>query len=125
LAEMVLHEDGRFRWSRVDNLLREGSKSSDLTSEQMWLLGSFLCSGEGSLIRGPLVEEVARLLDAYAAGSLPFDLTSDLHGTIAPLERECMLHYRLYQVPPFDLINVLHGTIAPFKWECMIFDHLY
>lgn len=68
LAEMVLHEDGRFRWNRVDNLLREGSKSSDLTSEQLWLLGSYLCSDAGAEIRVPLVEEVARLLDAYAAG---------------------------------------------------------
>ena len=28
--------DGRFRWNRLDNLLREGSKSSALTDEQLW-----------------------------------------------------------------------------------------
>jgi len=67
LAEMVLHQDGRFRWSRLDNLLREGSKSSALTSDQLWLLGEYLCSDNGTSIRVPLVEEMARLIDAYAA----------------------------------------------------------
>ena len=37
---MVLHPDGRFRWARLDSLLREGSKSSAVTGEQLWLLGA-------------------------------------------------------------------------------------
>lgn len=41
LEEMLL-EDGQFRWNRLDNLLREGAKSSDLTADQLWLLADFV-----------------------------------------------------------------------------------
>lgn len=41
LEEMLL-ADGQFRWNRLDNLLREGAKSSDLTADQLWLLAEFV-----------------------------------------------------------------------------------
>lgn len=41
LEEMLL-ADGQFRWNRLDNLLREGAKSSDLTGDQLWLLAEYV-----------------------------------------------------------------------------------
>jgi hypothetical protein len=117
----MLLADGQFRWNRLDNLLREGAKSSALTGDQLWLLAdyvvgvvqscmmlsvthaehasglSFRMSGptqvgcnsflvwsvcnplsigctplqlsdNGANIRQPLIAEVTRLIDAYAAG---------------------------------------------------------
>lgn len=118
----MLLADGQFRWNRLDNLLREGAKSSDLTGDQLWLLADYvvgvvqscmmlfvthaehasrselgagqvqhrvgcnsflvwsvcnplsICctavqlSDNGANIRQPLIAEVTRLIDAYAAG---------------------------------------------------------
>jgi hypothetical protein len=40
----MLLADGQFRWNRLDNLLREGAKSSDLTADQLWLLAEYVVS---------------------------------------------------------------------------------
>jgi len=52
LEEMVLVE-GRFRWNRLDNLLREGAKSSELTAEQLWLLADFVVRTPPGLFPNP------------------------------------------------------------------------
>lgn len=36
--EDLVLEAGRLRWSRLENLLREGSKSTDFDASQLWLL---------------------------------------------------------------------------------------
>jgi hypothetical protein len=65
---MVLNSEGRLRWNRLENLVEEGSKSSDYNPDQLWVLADWLVSDAGKGIRRPVVREVARLLDAYVAG---------------------------------------------------------
>ncbi len=38
----VSTQEGQFRWNRLDNLLREGSKSQDFDPGQLWLLAEWL-----------------------------------------------------------------------------------
>eukprot|EP00884_Botryococcus_braunii_P007201 jgi/Botrbrau1/16482/Bobra.0142s0076.1 len=67
LEELVLNGQGRLRWKRLENLVQEGSKSADYSPDQLWLLAEWLVSDAGRDVRGPIVREVARLLDAYVA----------------------------------------------------------
>jgi hypothetical protein len=68
LEELVL-EGGRLRWARLENLLREGSRSADYDPQQLWLLADWVCSEGGRPLRGPLAAELVRLVDAAAAGA--------------------------------------------------------
>lgn len=63
LEELVLI-DGRVRWSRFENLLREGSKSSDFDAQDLWMLAEWVLSDGGEAIRTPVVAELLRLSDA-------------------------------------------------------------
>jgi hypothetical protein len=75
--EWVLHlQDGRFRWSRFENLLQEGSKSADFDPTQLWLLVEWLLTPQAGGVRERLGEEVARLVDAYVAA----DVRQQLQG---------------------------------------------
>lgn len=76
LEEMVLNGEGRLRWKRLENLVQEGSKSSDYSGDQLWMLADWLLSDAGRGVRGPVVREVARLLDAYVAGACQRPLMS-------------------------------------------------
>lgn len=65
--EELLVKEGSFRWNRLENLLREGSKSSDFDSDQLWLLAEWVF-GEGSnSVRKPLTKETVKILDAVIA----------------------------------------------------------
>ena len=67
--ELVLDDSGRIRWNRLENLVQEGSKSYDFQPQQLWLLANWIIEGQGSVVRQPLVNELARLLDAVVAGA--------------------------------------------------------
>mmetsp|Transcript_17309 Transcript_17309/g.43443 ORF Transcript_17309/g.43443 Transcript_17309/m.43443 type:complete len:830 (-) Transcript_17309:636-3125(-) len=68
--EDLILKDGQFRWSRLENLLREGSKSQDFDPAQLWLLAEWLLSPGASGVRESVVAEVARMVDAVAAGDV-------------------------------------------------------
>ena len=66
--ELILTDRGRLRWTRLENLLQEGSKSQDFDPQQLWLLAEWVLGPQGSAVRGPLCNELVRLLDAVVAG---------------------------------------------------------
>lgn len=66
--ELVLDGDGRLRWNRLENLIEEGSKSLDYDPQQLWLLAQWVLGEQGVAVRKPLVDELARLIDAAVAG---------------------------------------------------------
>ena len=68
--EELIIKDGQFRWNRLENLVREGSKSQDFDPGQLWLLASWLLSPNASLVRSKVGQEVARMLDAVAAADV-------------------------------------------------------
>jgi hypothetical protein len=72
LLVALLHttQDGSFRWNRLENLLREGSKSSDFDPAQLWLLAGWLLSPNAAGVRARLGAEVARMVDALAAADV-------------------------------------------------------
>ena len=65
--ELVLDNNGRLRWQRLENLIEEGSKSLDYDPQQLWLLAAWVLGEQGAPVRKPLVEELARLMDAAVA----------------------------------------------------------
>ncbi|GMH40760.1 hypothetical protein BSKO_08664 [Bryopsis sp. KO-2023] len=67
--EDLVLQDGRFRWNRLENLMREGSKSSDFDPSQLWLLAEWLVTPSAETVRDPLVLELSKMLDAWAAGN--------------------------------------------------------
>ncbi|GFR42152.1 hypothetical protein Agub_g3004 [Astrephomene gubernaculifera] len=66
--ELII-KDGQIRWGRFENLLQQGSRSSDWQPGQLWLLAEWLLApgAEAGGLRAVLAEEVGRLLDAAAA----------------------------------------------------------
>ena len=65
--EDLLVKEGRFRWGRLENLLREGSKSSDFDPDQLWLLAEWVFGDGDNRVRKPLAREAVRVLDALIA----------------------------------------------------------
>lgn len=63
-------QDGKFRWTRFDNLLREGSKSQDFDASQLWLLAGWILSPNAAAVRSTLATELAKMLDAAAAADM-------------------------------------------------------
>ena len=63
-------QDGKFRWNRFDNLLREGSKSQDFDAGQLWLLAGWILSPNAAAVRATLAAEVAKMMDAAAAADV-------------------------------------------------------
>jgi len=62
---------GQLRWTRLENLLRESAKSRGLQSDASpWLLAEWVLSDAGAAVRGPLVSEAVRMIDATMAGEL-------------------------------------------------------
>jgi aarF domain-containing kinase len=68
--EDLVLKDGRLRWGRLENLLTQGSQSSDFDPTQLWLLADWICSEGGRPLRGPLAAELSRLVDAAAATAI-------------------------------------------------------
>lgn len=65
-----LPQDGQFRWNRLENLLREGSKSADFDPSQLWLLAEWLLSPGAAGVRSTIVAELGRVIDAAAAADV-------------------------------------------------------
>lgn len=63
-------QDGKFRWNRLENLLQEGSKSSDFDSAQLWLLAEWLLSPGASGVRQSITIEMAKIIDATVASNV-------------------------------------------------------
>ena len=66
--ELVLDNNRKLRWQRLDNLLAESRKSQGFDPAQLWALADWLLSEAPAYVRKSLADEVARLLDAAVAG---------------------------------------------------------
>eukprot|EP00798_Chlamydomonas_sp_ICE-L_P023264 gene23264-30493_t len=69
LEDLVI-EDGKIRWNRVENLMREGSRSQDYDPAELWLLADWLMTPNASSVRNMVVKEMTRMVDAYAADTM-------------------------------------------------------
>jgi hypothetical protein len=78
-------QDNQLRWNRLENLMREGSKSQDFDATQLWMLASWLLSENAAGVRAKLAVELARMLDATAAA----DARDRIARRCAPLH-ECV-----------------------------------
>eukprot|EP01026_Neomeris_dumetosa_P025553 TRINITY_DN2102_c0_g1_i11.p1 TRINITY_DN2102_c0_g1~~TRINITY_DN2102_c0_g1_i11.p1 ORF type:complete len:455 (-),score=83.19 TRINITY_DN2102_c0_g1_i11:91-1407(-) len=65
--EELVVRDGQIRWNRIENLVREGSKSEQFDIAKMWQMLEWLFSDVASTLRKPLAEEVARMMDSFTA----------------------------------------------------------
>ncbi|CAD7704015.1 unnamed protein product, partial [Ostreobium quekettii] len=70
--------NGQFRWSRMEQLVREGSKSRDFDASQLWLLAEWMVSPTAEGVRDPLVAELSRIVDAMAVGDARRRLAASL-----------------------------------------------
>ncbi|MBF2099069.1 MAG: AarF/ABC1/UbiB kinase family protein [Gloeomargaritaceae cyanobacterium C42_A2020_066] len=62
----LLFKDGTFRWSRLENLVRNAVRSDDFDLEVVLAqITDFLLSERGEFIRNQLAEELARSLDTW------------------------------------------------------------
>ncbi|GBF89170.1 aarF domain-containing protein, chloroplastic [Raphidocelis subcapitata] len=84
--EELVIKDNRFRWNRLENLLREGSKSADFDPSQLWLLSRWLLGPNAPTVREKVAQELARMLDALAAGDARARLAPRLPGGAAAAE---------------------------------------
>ena len=67
----LLFKDGRFRWNRLENLLRNAGNSQDYDFNQVLKQGiDFLASERGAFIRDKLVDEAVKGLDALGKNVL-------------------------------------------------------
>ena len=64
----MLEEDGELRVMRIENLVRQSSRSAAYGAPQLWLLAEWVLSDAGRAVRGPLAREFVRLLDVAVAG---------------------------------------------------------
>lgn len=63
----LLFKDGRFRWNRLENLLRNAKDNPDYDLDQALVQGTdFLFSERGEFIRINLVNEIVKSLDALS-----------------------------------------------------------
>uniref|UniRef100_A0A7S3QQ29 Protein kinase domain-containing protein n=1 Tax=Dunaliella tertiolecta TaxID=3047 RepID=A0A7S3QQ29_DUNTE len=68
--EDLMLKNGQFRWHRLENLMEQGSKSQDFDPSQLWLLAEWLLSDTAGSVRESIVTEIARMVDAVAAGDV-------------------------------------------------------
>jgi len=67
----LLFKDGKFRWNRLENLLRNAKNSQDYDFNQVLDQGlDFLSSDRGSFIRNNLIDELANGADALSRNAL-------------------------------------------------------
>eukprot|EP00878_Enallax_costatus_P031030 GHUV01033859.1.p1 GENE.GHUV01033859.1~~GHUV01033859.1.p1 ORF type:complete len:615 (+),score=219.69 GHUV01033859.1:1031-2875(+) len=112
--EDLIIKNNQLRWNRLENLLREGSKSSDFDASQLWLLANWLLSPNAEGIRHKLAVELARMVDATAA--------AQARERIAASLRNPELANRLVPVQPSEeearqraalLVSTLRQRLAP------------
>lgn len=84
--EELVFQDGKLRWKRLENLLREGSKSQDFDPAQLILLVKWLLGPNAPLVRQKVGQEFARMLDALAASDARTRLALRLPGGAAAAE---------------------------------------
>ncbi|KAI8476423.1 MAG: ABC1 family-domain-containing protein [Monoraphidium minutum] len=84
--EELVFQDDKFRWGRLENLLREGSKSQGYDPAQLWLLANWLLGPNAPKIREKVSLELARMLDALAASDARDRLAAQLPGGAAAAE---------------------------------------
>ncbi|CAG9462215.1 unnamed protein product [Pedinophyceae sp. YPF-701] len=65
--EELLLKDGEFRWSRLEGLLKEGSKSYDFDVDGLWQLAEWVFNSKESKLRKPLSKEIVQITDAAIA----------------------------------------------------------
>ncbi|MES1025979.1 AarF/ABC1/UbiB kinase family protein [Gloeocapsa sp. BRSZ] len=83
----LLFRDGRFRWNRLENLLRNARSSQEYDFNQVLdQTIEFLSSERGAFIRNNLVDEIVKGIDALGQNTL-HNVTSNLRDRIlkAPL----------------------------------------
>lgn len=77
LEDLIL-DNGKLRFNRLDNLVREGSKSYDFDADGVWTLAEWVFSDGGRPVRKPLAREVVRIVDAYVASMARTALSGQL-----------------------------------------------
>ncbi len=83
----LLFRDGRFRWNRLENLLRNARSSQEYDFNQVLdQTIEFLSSERGAFIRNNLVDEIVKGIDALGQNTL-HNVTSNLRNRLlkAPL----------------------------------------
>lgn len=84
----LLFKDGRFRWNRLENLLRNARNSQDYDFNQVLNQTlEFLSSERGAFIRNNLVDEIVKGIDALGRNAL-YNLTYTIRErfqSVAPL----------------------------------------
>lgn len=113
LEDLIL-QDGRLRWNRLDNLVKEGSKSYDFDTSQMWTLAEWVLSDAGRPVRKPLAREIVRLIDAYISNIARQVITNRLGESQAnkfvPVTREeAQARDRMQALMP--LVSRLNGNL--------------
>jgi predicted unusual protein kinase regulating ubiquinone biosynthesis (AarF/ABC1/UbiB family) len=67
----LLFKDGRFRWNRLENLLRNARSSQDYdVSQVLDQTVDFLFSERGAFIRENLVDEIVKSVDAFGRNTI-------------------------------------------------------
>ena len=77
LEDLIL-DDGKIRFNRLDNLVREGSKSYDFDADGVWTLVEWVFSDGGRPVRKPLAREMVRIVDAYISNVARAAMTAQL-----------------------------------------------
>ena len=77
LEDLIL-DDGKIRFNRLDNLVREGSKSYDFDADGVWTLAEWVFSDGGRPVRKPLAREMVRIVDAYISNVARAAMTAQL-----------------------------------------------
>ena len=77
LEDLIL-DDGKLRFNRLDNLVREGSKSYDFDADGVWTLAEWVFSDGGRPVRKPLAREMVRIVDAYISNVARTAMTAQL-----------------------------------------------
>jgi predicted unusual protein kinase regulating ubiquinone biosynthesis (AarF/ABC1/UbiB family) len=78
----LLFQEGRFRWNRLENLLRNAKNSPDYDFDRVINQGlDFLFSERGAFIREKLVDEAVNYLDIFGQKTW-FDFSTSIRETI-------------------------------------------
>jgi len=92
----LLFKDGKFRWNRLENLLREGSKSDDYDAKGVIPPIVQLVVGEGDAVNGPnklrplVVAEAIKVVEALLLGQTMLAARSDQLAPIVALLPEAL-----------------------------------
>jgi len=107
--EDLIIKDGALRWSRLENLLNESAKSSAFDAAKLWLLAEWLLTPNAAGVRGLLVNELARMVDAWAASDVRDRLSLRL-GSRAVAER--LVPVQPMEAEARDRASVVLGAVS-------------